>query len=330
MLRGWIAGRMKRIRVSASFMTGAVALVFLIIGYQTALFLHKSAMLKILGNRDRPDTVYVIDPEMARAVLAEARPDSAAAFRSVPGLPEKPAAADDRLYVRKDSEHHPAVAEIRSSIPSRNVESFRFDPNTVTVNDLVRLGFSEKQALSIDNYRKKGGRFRRKGDFARSYVVADSVYDRLEPYIDIPLIDINLADSAAFDDLPGIGGYFAARMVDYRRRLGGSYSFKEQLMDIWRFNRERFDGLSDLITVAPEHIRPYRLWTLPEDSLRLHPYIGSWAVAHGIVLFRENNPASEWTVGSLSEAGILKPEMAEKLARCVIEPPPAAVQGQEP
>ena len=109
---------MKRIRVSASFMTGAVALVFLIIGYQTALFLHKSAMLKILGNRDRPDTVYVIDPEMARAVLAEARPDSAAAFRSVPGLPEKPAAADDRLYVRKDSEHHPAVAEIRSSIPS--------------------------------------------------------------------------------------------------------------------------------------------------------------------------------------------------------------------
>ena len=166
MLRGWIAGRMKRIRVSASFMTGAVALVFLIIGYQTALFLHKSAMLKILGNRDRPDTVYVIDPEMARAVLAEARPDSAAAFRSVPGLPEKPAAADDRLYVRKDSEHHPAVAEIRSSIPSRNVESFRFDPNTVTVNDLMRLGFSEKQALSIDNYRKKGGRFRRKGDFA--------------------------------------------------------------------------------------------------------------------------------------------------------------------
>ena len=330
MLRGWIAGRMKRIRVSASFMTGAVALVFLIIGYQTALFLHKSAMLKILGNRDRPDTVYVIDPEMARAVLAEARPDSAAAFRSVPGLPEKPAAADDRLYVRKDSEHHPAVAEILSSIPSRNVESFRFDPNTVTVNDLMRLGFSEKQALSIDNYRKKGGRFRRKGDFARSYVVADSVYDRLEPYIDIPLIDINLADSAAFDDLPGIGGYFAARMVDYRCRLGGSYSFKEQLMDIWRFDRERFDGLSDLITVTPEHVRPYRLWTLPEDSLRLHPYIGSWAVAHGIVLFRENNPASEWTVGSLSEAGILKPEMAEKLAGCVIEPPPAAVQGQEP
>ena len=87
-------------------------------------------------------------------------------------------------------------------MPRRNVESFPFDPNTVSVEDLCRLGFSLKQAPSIDNYRRKGGRFRRKSDFAKSYVVSDSIYRRLEPYVDIPLVDLNEADSAAFDALP--------------------------------------------------------------------------------------------------------------------------------
>ena len=38
---------------------GVVSLVFLVIGYQSALLLHKSAVLTILSNRDRPDTVFV-------------------------------------------------------------------------------------------------------------------------------------------------------------------------------------------------------------------------------------------------------------------------------
>ena len=200
------------------------------------------------------------------------------------------------------------------------MENFRFNPNTVSQDELERLGFSEKQARSIVSYRLKGGRFRRKADFAKSYVVADSVYRRLEPYIDIPLLDLNLADSAAFDALPGIGGYFASKMVEHRKRLGGSYSYKEQLMDIWKFDREKYDALSDLIVVDRAFVRPYPLWTLPEDSLRLHPYIGSYA-AHGIVLFRENNPVSAWSVDALARAGVLRPEDASRLSRCSISLP---------
>ena len=200
------------------------------------------------------------------------------------------------------------------------MENFRFDPNTVSREDLCRLGFSEKQAASIVNYRLKGGRFRRKTDFAKSYVVADSVYRRLEPYIDIPRVDLNLADSAAFDALPGIGGYFASRMVEYREKLGGSYSYAEQLMDIWNFDREKYDALADLITVDSAHVRPYPMWSLPEDSLRLHPYIGTYA-AHGIVLFRENNPPSAWSVGALERAGVLRREDASRLGRCSIASP---------
>ena len=143
---------------------------------------------------------------------------------------------------------------------------------------------------------------------------------RIELSQELPLVDLNLADSADFDALPGIGGYFASGMVEYRRKLGGSYSYKEQLMDIRKFDRERYDALSDLITVDSAHVRPYPMWTLPEDSLRLHPYIGSYA-AHGIVLFRENNPSSAWSVDALARAGVLRPEDASRLSRCRIALP---------
>ena len=88
-------------------------------------------------------------------------------------------------------------------------------------------------------------------------------------------------------------------------------------MDIWKFDREKYDALADLIVVS----KPFRypLWTLPEDSLKRHPYIRSYA-AHGIVLFRSASPQNDWTVENLVKAGILKPDQGAKLAPCVASP----------
>ena len=147
-------------------------------------------------------------------------------------------------------------------------------------------------------------------------MVADSVYRRLEKYIDIPLLDINRADSAEFDALPGIGGYFAAKMVEYRSRLGG-YSCKEQLMEIYHLDNEKYSRFCDLITVGES--RPFRLWTMPADSLKLHPYIRNWKTANAIVLYRDNNPRELWTVEGLRNAGILDDAAAARLSRCRIE-----------
>ena len=276
----------KRSGLSESAIQGVIAIVFLLVGYQTALFIHQAAVMKIAANRDEPDTVFVYLPEAK--------------------------------VVRKEGNHTPRAEAVRKSLPRRNVESFSFDPNTASVEDLCRLGFSQKQAESIDNYRKKGGRFRRKSDFAKSYVVADSVFRRLEPYIDIPQVDLNLADSASFDALPGIGGWFAAKMVEHRKTLGG-YSYKEQLMDIYRFDQDKFDALNDLVTVSPEYMTPYPLWSLPADSLRKHPYIKNWETANAIVIFRQTTPKDQWTIKSLSLAGILDSASTARLSRCLIE-----------
>ena len=289
---------------SESFIVGVIAVVFLVIGYQTALFIHRAAVMKIAAGRDEPDTVYLYrQSDSERYLEGDAGEYSA-----------------DMVAVRRYGSHSARTEAVRESLPRKKVESFRFDPNTVSVEDLCRLGFTLKQAQSIDNYRKKGGRFRRKADFAKSFVVSDSVYKRLEQYIDIPLTDLNLADSVAFDALPGIGGWFAAKIIEHRKALGG-YSYKEQLMDIYRFDQEKYDALSDLITVSREHITPYPLWTLPEDSLSKHPYIGDKEAARAIVLFRENSPVSQHTVESLISAGIIAPENAPKLMKCTIAAP---------
>ena len=286
--------------VSRSFVMGVIALVFLIIGYQTALLIHNVAVTRVTANRDIPDTVYVFNTP---SVLPS-------------GADE---AVTEQIVQRKEASHSVRVEKMRDKIPYTKVESFRFNPNTVSVEDLCRLGFTTKQAKAIDNYRKKGGRFARKSDFAKSFVVSDSIYRRLEPFIDIPLLDLNLADSAAFDALPGIGGFYASKMVEYRTRLGG-YSFKEQLLDIDRFGKERFEALSDLITVSEEYMLPYPLWSLPADSLSLHPYIGEQSAAD-IVLFRQNTPKEKWTVKELKKAGIIDSDLALLLESCHIEDP---------
>ena len=308
-------------RPSESFVLGVVALVFLIIGYQTAMFVYKASVMKIVANRDLPDTVFVYQqPESAtestvdRASLTpkEQKPSS------VKPTPSSSDRSSSQTIVRKNAPHSPQAEAVRQNLPRREVESFRFNPNTASEDQLCRLGFSPKQARAIINYRAKGGKYSRPEDFAKSFVVSDSIYRRLEQYIDIPLLDLNLADSAAFDALPGIGGWFASKMVEHRSKLRG-YSYKEQLMDIWKFDQEKFDALSDLIIVSPEHVTPYPLWTLPADSLRLHPYIRNYETARALVLFRESTPSSEWTIEALQRSGILSLDAAAKLSKCVVE-----------
>ena len=324
---------MKKDVLKSSFVVGSIALVFLIVGYQVAVFVHSAAVAKIAADRDCPDTVFVVVGDESGG--ENFTPGTKTGNAKMPnerqwennrdeGVGKNRDAysrgknADGRVIEQRSGAKSAVGKMVRENVPRRQVESFRFNPNTASVEELQRLGFSLKQAQSIDNYRNKGGRFRRKSDFAKSFVVSDSVFRRLEPYIDIPKLDINLADSAAFDTLPGIGGWFARQMIEYRERLGG-YSYPEQLMEIRNFDREKFDKLSDLIFISPQTAVPYPLWTLPEDELKRHPYIGS--AAHGIVLFRNSQPKEKWSIMELERNRVLPPENAERLGRCLVANP---------
>ena len=307
--------RKKGSSLPGSFTAGAIALVFLIIGYQVAVFVHHAAKVKLAANVDRPDTVYVIDSALAEQILRSAQNDNSVVQNdnSVNGalVILRSGSDEGSITIKKKANHTP----IAKQTVGRRVESFRFNPNTVSVEDLQRLGFSEKQAQAIDNYRQKGGRFRRPGDFAKSYVVADSVYARLEQYIDIPRLDINKADSTALLALPGIGPWFAGRIMAYRQSLGG-FSDTRQLMEIKNFDLEKYQGLEDLITLSPPS--PYPMWTAPEEDLARHPYI-SKPEAHSIVLYRRHHAPEECTLEGLKRAGAISEESARKLSGIKIQ-----------
>jgi len=285
-----------------------MALIFLVVGYQAALFVHKATLTKIASDEAAPDTVYVVE---RISVSAEQVPRQGGAI-----VRGRTAGRDTLRRAGRGAEKLEPVRE--AIAPKGRVESFRFDPNVVTVDELRRLGFSPRQARAIDNYRLKGGRFRRREDFAKSYVVADSVYERLKEFIVIPLMDINAADSSELITLPGIGPFLAGRIVEYRRRLRG-FSFPEQLMDIYRIDSVRYEGLKDLVCVR--ELRPYPLWTLPEDSLSRHPYIGRHT-ARSIVLYRENHAPGEFSIKGILDEGLVPDEYVDRFGRLVVETSP--------
>lgn len=289
--------RQKKSKTGRTLGSGAIALTFLVLGFESALFMHKAAELRLEAIKAVPDTVYILrTPELENGTM----------------FPTE----DSRPGAREGKKSKPVPDDIIVKRTSRDGrELFRFDPNIISQEDLQRLGFSEKQAKSIVNYRSKGGHFSRKSDFKASFTVSDEMYERLESFIDIPLLDLNTADSAAFDALPGIGGFFAAKMVKEREILGG-YSSKEQLKEIWNFTEDRYNGLQDLVTVSNPAIFP--LWSAQEHAIASHPYIRNKSVAHGIVLFRENNKKDDLTLENLLAAGVIDEETFRKLSLLVI------------
>lgn len=99
-----------------------------------------------------------------------------------PGL--RHAERSDKKSVRNtDSSYRRYDAKQKST--AKRDTLFFFDPNTVSLAELVRLGFTERQAAVIGNYRKAGAVFRKPADFSRCYTVSDEMYRRLEPFIRI-------------------------------------------------------------------------------------------------------------------------------------------------
>ena len=311
--------------------SGMVALVFLILGFQLAIFVVKVV--------ERPDAVAEMPDQVRHDAGGRSGHDAGGRSghdevdqvrHDGVGQTSSPAPTGDLAPTGKPVRAtgsrtkyggypHPAgtgrPARKAAGEPRRSVESFPFDPNTVTVEDLVRLGLSPRQAETIENYRTKGGRFRAKTDFQKMYVVSDTLYARLEPYIEIPKIDLNAADSAALVSLRGIGPWYARKILDYRERLGGFWR-KEQLLEIDGIDAERFAGFADEVCVMSGPFRKLDLWHAPDSVLTRHPYVGPKG-ARSIVRYRQLYDSTRWTLPDLAREHVLPEENIEKLKKYI-------------
>jgi len=87
-------------------------------------------------------------------------------------------------------------------------------------------------------------------------------------------VNINLADTLAYEELPGIGPYFAKRICKYRNLLGGFYS-KKQLLEVYKMDSLRYAKIENYLVVSAEDIQKRNINELTEYELRKHPYISS-------------------------------------------------------
>lgn len=160
-----------------------------------------------------------------------------------------------------------------------NHELFRFDPNFAGKDELLKLGFSSRIANSIINYRDKGGKFRVKEDLKKIYGFDTVFYKRIEEFIYIkgrPVkkadkIEINSTDSAGWTSLKGIGPYFAGKICNYRKMLGGFYKI-EQLKEVYNFKEETYDKIKGELRVDTGLVKKININFSDVTELKRHPY----------------------------------------------------------
>lgn len=100
-------------------------------------------------------------------------------------------------------------------------------------------------------------------------------------------IDINLADSTAWQSLPGIGPGFARRIIAFRDRLGGFYAV-EQVAECYGLPDSTFQKIQPFLQIGSSSLKKLDLNLTDEKSLAAHPYI-RYKLAHLIVQYRSSH-----------------------------------------
>ena len=154
---------------------------------------------------------------------------------------------------------------------------FRFDPNTVTYEELRLLGFNKRTAAGIIKYRAAGKVFGIPEEFATCYGVHDSMYVRVRPYIHIgsefatkPEVKVDSTSRNIAHDrfsprpferfsidtvgveylrLIGFSTRQAENLIRYRERGGGIYSMNE-LRDCYAVSEEMADSLEHFVILS--------------------------------------------------------------------------------
>lgn len=103
---------------------------------------------------------------------------------------------------------------------------------------------------------------------------------------EIPLANLNTADTLELMQLPEIGAFFARNIVDYREKLGG-YIDKEQLLEVYGFDSVRLEIIAPFINIDSVTIRKIRINYDDFKTILRHPYI-EYEDVKKIVNYRES------------------------------------------
>ncbi len=121
-------------------------------------------------------------------------------------------------------------------------------------------------------------------------------------------LEINSSDTTELKKIPGIGSYYARRIVDYRTRLGG-YISKEQLLEIEDFPVKAIA----FININCNNVKKININKSSLAQIKHHPYINYYQ-ASAIVNYRRLHGM----IKSINELHLMKEFSQEDLKK--IEP----------
>lgn len=230
-----------------------------------------------------------------------------------------------------------AVESQKTFLPPAKL--FPFDPNTLSLHGWKELGVSDKNISTIMHFLEKGGKFRQAMDIRKIYGFKTETCDRLMPFIFIEkptfarekgkslpdvlyqripgarkaprLIDINEADSIAWESLPAIGSKLAARIVLFRQKLGGFYSI-HQVSETYGITDSAFQVILPYLACEHPQVRKININTADLEVLRQHPYL-KWNIAHTILQYRVQHGNFKETK-EIMQAAVISAEMYGKIA----------------
>ncbi|PWS26562.1 hypothetical protein DHW03_17475 [Pedobacter yonginense] len=240
-----------------------------------------------------------------------------------------------KLEISDQNDFHYARERIEELEATKETRLFAFDPNTIDVEGWQTLGLSVKQASSIVNYRNKGGKFYKAEDLQKMYTISPDMYQKLLPYVHIEnqtsnysshalkyekkeyakkalvIVDVNTADSAQLDEVKGIGGAFANRILKYRERLGGFYK-KEQLMEVYGIDSIKYAEIKNQISLSPVKLKTINLNTAVFNDLKSNPYL-SYKQINAIIQFRKQHGTFS-SPSDLKKIAILNQQIIDKIS----------------
>lgn len=201
---------------------------------------------------------------------------------------------------------------------------FAFNPNTATDLEWKKLGVTNKQIQTINNYLKSGGRFYEKTDLKKIYGISSGQYEILAPYIritentetnnkktnDIQIIELNKANKNDLKQLPGIGDYYATQILKHRNRLGGFYS-KQQLSEVYRLPGSVAHNIQQYVSIDKGMVKKLNINYLDFKELLRHPYL-NYEDVKKIVNYRRKN-GTFINIGQLHENKLLSKEKYERI-----------------
>jgi len=85
-------------------------------------------------------------------------------------------------------------------------------------------------------------------------------------------VQANTCDTLDLQQIRGIGSATSHRIISYRERLGG-FVRKEQLLEVWGVDAERYAQIESAFIIDKENIRKLNINTITIRELQRHPYL---------------------------------------------------------